>query len=397
MAEPVISNEQAVIAAVLLDAKVFRFAVEVVVPSDFEDARLDALFSGIARMSANHEPIDVITVSGRLREWDIRGIEPADLHAWISELPTAQNVAFYAAKVRESALRRGGQTVAIRLSQALESDPAIALTAAVEGIRSLRENFKRDSLEAKSLGQVLEGDDDYDWVIQGLLERGDRMLLTGVEGGGKSTLVRQMAIMSAAGLHPFTGHQMPPVKVLVVDAENSERQWRRAARHMVTRAAILGTRNPADVMRVACVPRINLTTDAHLADVHRLMDQVQPDILFIGPLYRLIPGAINSDDDASPLLAALDSLRERGVAMVIEAHAGHGVGNGGERDLRPRGSSQLLGWPEFGFGLRQDKKANASNAFELIRWRGDRDERRWPTRISRGLSNDWPWTPTVAW
>jgi replicative DNA helicase len=393
----VISNEQAVIAAVLLDSKVFRFAVEVIVPSDFEDARLEKLFAGVARMSANHEPIDVITVSDRLRDWDIRGITPADLHMWISELPTAQNVAWYAAKVREAALRRGAVAIATRLNQAAQSNPEIALTAAVEGIRSLRDNFSTQQLEAKPLGEVLTGDDDYDWVIQGLLERGDRMLLTGIEGGGKSTLVRQMAIMSAAGLHPFSAHRMPPVKVLVVDSENSERQWRRAARHMVQRAAILGSLNPADVLRIACVPRIDLTKDAHLAEVHRLMDDVRPDILFIGPLYRLVPHAINSDDDATPLLSALDSLRERGVAMVIEAHAGHGVGNGGERDLRPRGSSQLLGWPEFGFGLRQDKKANASNAFELIRWRGDRDERSWPTRISRGLSNDWPWTPTTSW
>ncbi|MBK0297059.1 hypothetical protein IAE22_34985, partial [Bacillus sp. S34] len=83
----------------------------------------------------------------------------------------------------------------------------------------------------------------------------------------------------------------------------------------------------------------------------------RPDVLFIGPLYRLIPRAINSDDDAAPLLAALDTLRDRGLAMVIEAHAGHAVGHGGERDLRPRGSAALLGWPEFGLGLRQDKKA----------------------------------------
>lgn len=391
-----ISNEQAVIAAVLLDARVFRFAVEVVVPNDFDDQRLGAIFKGVAGMVARHEPVDVLTVAARLRQWDVRGIEPAELHSWMSELPTSENVAWYADRVKESALRRGAQAIAVALNQAAASDPTVALTHAVESIRELRENYTTRTAVAKTLGEVLLGEDDYDWVIEELLERGDRMMLTGSEGGGKSTLVRQMAIMAAAGLHPFTFFQMKPARVLVVDAENSERQWRRASRGIVSNAAIRGAKNPADVMRVWCAPRIDLTKDADLAEVHRLMDEHTPDILFIGPLYRLVPHAINNDDDAMPLLAALDTLRDRGVAMVIEAHAGHSQGTGGERELRPRGSAALLGWPEFGLGLTPDKKANSSNTFKLIRWRGDRDERKWPARIARGIS-DWPWTPTASW
>lgn len=388
-----INNEQATIAAVLLDSRVLRFAVEECAPDDFDDMRLGELFRMIMAMNVAGEGIDVITVGSNLALWEIRGIVPADLHMWISEVPSAAHVAGYAANVRENALRRGVMEIATRMMQVGPSQPSTALTRAVQDIGELRAHLSTKRAVAKTLGEVLEVDDEYDWVVEGLLERGDRMLLTGVEGGGKSMLVRQIAIMAAAGLHPFNFHPMKPISVLVVDAENSERQWRRASARMVAKAALIGTRNPADTMRVWCAPRIDLTRDSDLAEVHRLMDLYKPDLLLIGPLYRLIPRSINSDDDAAPLLAALDSLRERGVAMVIEAHAGHTTGVGGDRDLRPRGSAALLGWPEFGLGLRPDKKANASNAFQLVRWRGDRDERKWPGRISRGIS-DWPWTPS---
>jgi len=125
------------------------------------------------------------------------------------------------------------------------------------------------------------------------------------------------------------------------------------------------------------------------------LDTFTPDVLFIGPLYRLTPRAINSDDDAAPLLAALDTIRDRGVALVMEAHAGHAVGVGGERDLRPRGSAALMGWPEFGLGLRVDR--DDSETFNVVPWRGGRDSREWPSRMRRGFfREEFPWVPVGA-
>jgi replicative DNA helicase len=116
--------------------------------------------------------------------------------------------------------------------------------------------------------------------------------------------------------------------------------------------------------------------------------------MLIGPLYRLIPRAINSDDDAAPLLAALDTIRDRGIAMLIEAHAGHAANPKGERDMRPRGSAALMGWPEFGYGLRLNRK-NPLHV-DMVRWRGDRDARGWPAKLGRSNvegGQRWPWRP----
>jgi replicative DNA helicase len=244
-----------------------------------------------------------------------------------------------------------------------------------------------------SLGELLDGTDDYDWLVPGLLEREDRLMLTGSEGGGKTTFFRQVTILSAAGINPMTFEEIEPVSIQVIDCENTERQWRRKVRPLAFKARAEGVVNPLETMHLSFPGRIDISSEKWLGAVHRLIDQNKPDMLAIGPLYKMARSAMNTDDDVAPVLAALDSIRERGVALLIEAHAGHSLsGEGGQRNLRPRGSSALLGWPEMGFGLRLDK--DDPNVTIIERWRGDRDERTWPARIKRG--GQWPWTPEVT-
>ena len=107
-----------------------------------------------------------------------------------------------------------------------------------------------------------------------------------------------------------------------------------------------------------------------------MLDQVEPELVYIGPLYKLSPVAMQTDSEATPVLKALDSIRERGCALIIEAHAGKG------QELAPRGSAAFQGWPEFGRGLR--KSIDDPDKFLLEEWRGDRDVRDIPTALKRG-------------
>jgi replicative DNA helicase len=86
-----------------------------------------------------------------------------------------------------------------------------------------------------------------------------------------------------------------------------------------------------------------------------------------------------------PVLAALDTIRDRGIALLIEAHAGHVKSQGNTRDLRPRGSSALLGWPEFGYGMR----ATGPSSAILVPWRGDRDLRDFPLALMKSSHGLW--------
>lgn len=256
----------------------------------------------------------------------------------------------------------------------------------------VRDSGITDDVQSITLGELLEGkDDEPEWLIPGLLERRDRLILTGEEGLGKSYLLRQIAIMASAGLHPFDSRQkIRPVKVMIIDCENTESQVRRKARGIATYAAQYGEGDPR-MVNLLCSSRIDITRDRDLARIHYELDACQPELVVIGPLYRLSNKAIQSDDEAAPLLAALDTIRDRGCALLVEAHAGHGVGKGGQRELRPRGSSALLGWPEFGYGMR----AVASGIADFAAWRGDRDERDWPSRIQHDRAGI-RWLPIEA-
>jgi len=382
--------EKAVIGSVLLDSNVLTLLDGVLSSHDFGDGQLAVLWDGIQGMRSRREPVDVLTVGAALAGWGVRTVTPADLHVFVSGVPHAMSVRQYARAVREDAMRRNVRAVAAQMLQTVDADPALTLSNGINQLRDVQGAHELKKFHVTTLADILATEDSYDWVVPGLLEKRDRLLVTGGEGSGKSTMVRQLAILAASGLHPFNFTPTPPVNVLVIDAENSESQWRRASRGVTKQAKLYGSHDPGD-LRISCTPRMDLTRDSDLGQVHRLLDDAMADIVVIGPLYRLVPRAITNDDEASPLLAALDTIRDRGCALVIEAHAGHALGQGGERDLRPRGSAALMGWPEFGLGLRLPKPGTTT--YEITRWRGDRDRRDFPGGLVKG--GDWPWTPVI--
>lgn len=384
--------ERAIIGAALLDPSQLRFAQEHVEPRDFADRRLGAAYEAMVRRHVSGEPIDEITIAADLADSQFR-LTNLELFDCRHSTPAASTMGHYARIVADHAGKRRLEIFATRAQQAARS--AATYDTLMPGVRAEWDTLATTAataIDAPLLRDLLDGPDDYDWLIPNLLEKRDRLVLTGGEGSGKSYYIQQIAITAAAGIHPTTLAKIEPVRVLVVDAENSAKQWRRRVRPLVAKARQTGQVDPAGTMRIATVPRLDITSEKDLAAVHRLIDQHAPEMLVIGPLYRLLPRAITSDDDAAPLITALDSLRARGCALIMEAHAGHAKDGLGERDLRPRGSSALMGWPEFGLGIKMlppDDSTPGLVQASLMRWRGDRDQRAWPDTLERGGA--WPW------
>ncbi len=239
------------------------------------------------------------------------------------------------------------------------------------------------------------GDDPYDWIIPGLLERSDRLILTGFEGLGKSMLLRQMAVMIAAGLHPFHWNRYAdcrPHKVLFIDCENSVRQSRRKFAPLASQSIHYQRRVPDGLLRLIHKPEgIDLTTDEWARWLLERVTAHKPDVLFIGPYYRLHNANMNDELPARKVATVLDHVRTAvDCALVTEAHAGHGE-QGIKRSVRPAGSSLLLRWPEFGMGIRPATDDPNLRVVELTPWRGGRDDREWPRYLTHGGPNDWPW------
>lgn len=218
----------------------------------------------------------------------------------------------------------------------------------------------------------------YDWVIDDLVERGDRTIVTGEEGMGKSTLLRQIGVQAAAGIHPFTGDDIEPLSVLIADCENSDRQVRRAMGPL--RDAANG--RPVNLRARILGHSIDLARPEVYDDLARRIDRYATDLLILGPVYKLTDDDPTKEVPARQVADALDRLRQiRGTALLLEAHTPYADGAKSKRPMRPYGASLWSRWPEFGIFLAPDG--------QLRHWRGQRDERAWPRKLTR--AQPWPW------
>jgi hypothetical protein len=401
MTEPLIEVEQSTLGAAMLSKIAAETVCRVLEPVDFYDPKHEVIMGAIVRLRSEKNPTDVVAVVDHLIHEGLlsQAGGPEYIHQLTSVVPSAANADYYAGIVREAAVARGLTGILARGQDAVVrgDSPGKVLASTIHDLGHLRDISSSRHTPLRSLGEVLNVDpavSAYDWTVRGLLERKDRLVVTGPEGGGKSVFLRQLAICAAAGVHPMTQQQCQAMRVLVIDAENSEKQWQRQVVQLADTAWQLGVEDPRKTLAPSFVSGMNLARTNDLSEIHQWMDEWKPDLVVLGPLYKL-SGGMNNDEEAKPILDALDTIRERNVSIIIEGHAGHADSRSQTRDMRPIGSSALLRWPEFGFGLV--KPQNTGDPFPVQRWRGDREDRAWPTRMTAKRyqkSQRLPWEPT---
>lgn len=394
--------EQAVLGACLLDAPACRGALDSLDGADFYRPAHTTIFHAIGRLAAAGTPVDSITVCEELIEsGELKG---ALDRSYVSGLPeavtTAASVDWHAAIVTGLALRRAvieACTRLVALAYCGDGEAADLAETAVAWTREVRDHGRAaEDLPVLDLHDFLAVEHAYDWLVPGLLERGDRLILTAAEGGGKSLLLQQMAICAAAGLDPFTQKPIDPIRVLILDCENGEAATRRRLAPLAAAAARWQHPVPRGALHIECqAAGIDLTRPRDRAWMMRRVERLQPQMLIVGPVYRLHAGNPNDEELARKVTVVIDEARATsGCAVLMEAHAPHHNGFGKHRDLRPAGSSLWKRWPEFGYGLRpvdDELSAKQERARVVVAWRGPRDERAWPTHLKQGA--DWPWVP----
>lgn len=305
----------------------------------------------------------------------------------------------HARRVRDSLLEVGATVYLVEAKVGKDVSDHLAAGLSLDDLETTWTNDQPAAPElAPDLDEFLAIEDEpYDWLIEDLLERGDRVLLTGFEGLGKSVVGRQIGIALAAGVHPFKhAIEIPPRRVLVIDCENLEKQNRRHYRALRGIAHFRGHKVDPGMWRIIHRPDGIDLTDKD--DAEWLMERVtahQPELLLIGPFYKLHNANMNEEGAARIAISLLDKIRvAANCALIIEAHAGHGE-QGANRSVRPTGSSLLMRWPEFGIGITPcgtTATGGPNSTVELKHWRGARDQREWPKYLTHGDPHqEWPW------
>lgn len=196
---------------------------------------------------------------------------------------------------------------------------------------------------------ILLGKDDY-------LGRGGGMLFVSHAGAGKSSWVMDACLMWGLG-KPWMGIRCSkPLRSLIIQAEDSDRYMGKIAASF----AYVNKLTPAETHALSenvLIARVKgVSGAAFFAEVKRLTDLHQPDLVIVNPIYLYAEGDIGRSEFAQPFLLGLDAInKEEKFAYILIHHTGkpQAKNNKGQRaeveDWESAymgfGSSYLANWP----------------------------------------------------
>lgn len=401
--------EESVLGAMLLSRDAIESAAEIgLTAADFYAPAHQSIFLAIFAAYDAREGIDPVTIAERLRAQvgdhspDANRLDEIGGRQRLLQLqaatPASANAPHYARIVARTARWRRaaayGEEVRLAALAAL-SDDGTALDGLLDA--GFGDAPVTESVGAVELDDLLAADPPVakPWIVPGILRGGENLVVTGGEGAGKMTLLRQMAVGAAAGVHPFTDQPIPRSKVLIVDLQEDLTELqaelaplrRHVDAHYRTGAVHLVSRRQG----------VNLLAARDARWFEGLIVAHAPAFVVMGPLkkmYQPPAGARAWDHDVVEALhRRIDDWQERyGFALALEGHAGH------DRETwRVLGSSVWYAWPHFGYGLKP--VSWRPREVEMMRWRGERDgrvKRHFPARLTEGAATGWPWLANPA-
>jgi hypothetical protein len=212
-----------------------------------------------------------------------------------------------------------------------------------------------------------------DWIAEGIYARGKLTLFGGREKGGKSLVQLGLAVCMASGGGEIAGISVKPGTVLIIDAENGEREIHRRLR-------AIGLK-PEHSERLVCAEARGFDLREDLGQVVDLIDRYEPDLLLLDSFRALWRG---DERDEAQVADALDPLRELSHDRVLAAGLTHHAQKAGEEY---RGSSAIgasVEWVVMLSRVRDDlDRTRRKLSNPLARFAREREDR-WLSICSEG-------------
>ncbi|HBB76605.1 MAG: replicative DNA helicase [Candidatus Levybacteria bacterium RIFOXYA1_FULL_41_10] len=207
--------EQSVLGGILLNKDAIGSVSEVISPGDFYNDINGMIFSAMTSLQEEGKPIDVLTVSARLKkEKKSDKVEASYLADLVNSVPTAANIVEYAELIKEASTRRalislGGEIAELAflddkdvpelLDKTESSIFAISKGSTTKGFIALKdtlaESFDRiDELHNKGAGLrgVETGFTDLDNLLSGM-QKSNLLILAARPGQGKTAMMINIA------------------------------------------------------------------------------------------------------------------------------------------------------------------------------------------------------------
>jgi AAA domain/DnaB-like helicase N terminal domain len=285
-----------------------------------------AIYRAMLRLADRGEAVDVVTVQSELMRVDEIGLAngSAGLALLLEQGSIAVNVPSYARIIAEHAQTREYDALAKRLANANGDGLAARAAMLRDAETRIRELTLRttDAIPSEATAFLQHRfPARRDLVARGVLPRAGLGVFNGRPKTNKSILADNLMLARARGA-PWLGFATDPGVTLALQAEHSPESWQR-------RLTAMTAHDPeplrAGRLHLRTLRGIALNTQAGLSAIHRLLDETPDvDLLRIDPLARYMVGRENSNDEdgMGGVVRAIDTILERGVAVLLVHHQG---------------------------------------------------------------------------
>lgn len=380
-------------------ARSFRIVAAIVTRDDWWVPAHEKIWRALEILHGKSVPVDVVVVERVLRQAGVSGQVGgapylADL---VNRGCPGPSLPFHAEAISAAAVLRrlaaAGQRIMQR-AEADDADPATLASWAAEELSTARDQAAGSQLLTRGFNDWFAATPDTPPpLVPGMLYEGDRLVLTGNGGLGKSTLLAQFALCSAAGLPPLhwqTADPFTPVKVSIYDYENPDHKRKTRYWPIIKGLENLGLEPRANLTIGGTGNPFDVLNPQNAMNLLRTVERDQPQLVYIGPVYKLHNDDPDKEVVVKKITNVLDGIREMGAALITEAHPNKGAKAGGP--LSPSGAALWEWWPEFGMGLRADPDTDEHvRRCKLERWRLDRDVNAWPLFVQASGDPALPW------
>jgi replicative DNA helicase len=386
--------EQAVLCAAFSQPVLVDDLSRIVSPNDFYLRQHQLIWGAVVDLNSSGQPIDVVAVVARAAEMYNTDISKQAHEAFgtVASLSTSKPMARVVAG--HSSARRLQMLLHEAAGKCLDMsiDPSLIADEVVAGVQRVGYSACEPSNDLYHVDEFIEhvksslASRASKWLIPGMLGPQERMIVVGPEGVGKMVLLRQFAQLSAAGLHPlYEGYPIPPLRTMLVDAENPERAIVQTIGP--TSAALKrADRDPGEFHILSRPAGFDLRANADRAQLEADFARVRPDLVVIGPLYKMYRRDKSETDEEAAVSVqnVFDDMRTKfDFALILEHHAPKGV-TSSAREMIPFGSSAWLRWPEYGIAMLRKHEPGGEREVAIGRWRDDRIPSVWPQKIVPG-------------
>jgi len=203
---------------------------------------------------------------------------------------------------------------------------------------------------------------ETDGLLGNLLDRSGSVVVSGPQKIGKSLFSDQLAFCLADN-QQFVGHRTGGnYRSLVLQAEVSER---RMQERLARQAAMFSPESHERVLHACVFSSVKLDTEEGAATLIGWVDEYRPDLIVIDPLCNFHGGDENVAKDMLKVTAVLDSVRQRGPAVVVVHHHGKRSTENTNVGYKARGSSALAGWYDSHLSLEWAQERTVRLRYEL--------------------------------